>query len=150
MQKVIKLVRKFVKDKDGKEFPTLFAYKTEVGENGERAVIETPTVVTAEDGTQSTVMKARSFKIGLDKKLAAKLDAEDSYPYFLTIDNEVLTKAGQPQYFITIDKDKDTKKPRLDKNGFQHVRMYIRDVVAYEACPRTDIDFDDIEEYNGK
>ena len=150
MKKVIKLVRMFVKDKDGKEFPTFFAYKTVALEDGTLATMETPTVIKKEDGTTETIMKAHSFKVGLEKKLQAKLDADDSYPYFVTIDEEVLTKDGKPQYFITIDKDKDTKKPRLDKNGFQHVRMYIRDVVAFESCPRTDIAFDDIEEYNGK
>ena len=143
MIRTIKLCMKPVKDKQNKEFPSLFGYKVDKQEDGTFKTREYPTV--APDG--STVMKAKSFKVGLGETLAAKLTVDNNqFPYIVTYDDEVVDKDGKKVNYIKVDKDKD-KKVRLDKNGRRHAVLVIREVIEFTPCPRTDINFDDIEDF---
>jgi len=145
MERTIKLCMKKVKAKDtGREFPTFFGYKVDSDKDGNLITREYPTEVVKEDGTKETVMKAHSFKLSLSEDIEKELIKDDNFPYFVTYEDEEIGADNKPANFITWDKDKDGKF-RLDKYGKKHKVLVLRSLVDYDACPRTTIDFEDLD-----
>lgn len=148
MLRIIKLCMKEVEDKtNNRTFPSYFAYKVDMDKDGNAITREYPTTVTAEDGTTSTVMKAKSFKVGLGEVVEAQLKADKSqFPYIITYDDEDTDKDGKRINYIKVDKDKD-KNVRLDKYGKRHAVLVLREIKNFTPAPRTEINFDDIEDF---
>ena len=139
---------KEVEDKaNNRTFPSYFAYKVDKDQEGNFITREYPTTVTNEDGTTSSVMKAKSFKVGLGEVVEAQLKADKSqFPYIIVYDDEVADKDGKRANYIKVDKDKD-KNVRLDKYGKRHAVLVLREIVEFTPAPRTEIAFDDIEDF---
>lgn len=144
MKRTIKLCMKMMTAKDTKrEFPSFFGYKVAPDKDGNLATVEYPTEIVKEDGTKEVAMKARSFKIHLSEDLEKELKKDNQFPYFVEYDDEA-SVVDDNDNFITWDKDKEGKF-RLDKNGKKHKVLVLRSLLGYTACPRTTIDFEDID-----
>ena len=137
------LCKKKVTDSSGKSFYVVFGYRQTQDDKGEYHDVLSSII--DKEGQQQFV--ARSVKVALGETLRKKLDAEDKYPYRLTLDSEFKLPDGRDSYYVTINKDKDGKV-RLDNNGNQHAIVVIRDVVAYEAVPLKSLTLDDIDNIN--
>ena len=145
MKRTIKLCMKEMEAKDTKrKFPSFFGYKVDPDKDGQLVTREYPTEVIGENGEKDTVMKAHSFKISLSEELENELKKDNNFPYFVSYDDEEIGADSKPLNFITWDKDKDGKF-RLDKHGRKHKVLVIRSIVSKEPCPRTSIDFEDLD-----
>ena len=105
--------------KDGKEvkFPAFFGYhKLYDAESKTFVDVMTPGV----DKDGKPIMVAKSFRLILDDVIKANLTKDDHFPYIVAVSR------AEGDYFVTIDKDPDTKQPRLDKKGKQHHIVGIR------------------------
>lgn len=145
MERTIKLCMKMMTAQETKrEFPSFFGYKVDPDQEGTLQTREYPTEVVKEDGSKDTVMKAHSFKVSLSEDIEKELKKDNQFPYFVVYDDEVVGKDGKPLNFITWDKEKGGKY-RLDKNGRKHKVLVLRELVTYGACPRTSIDFEELD-----
>ena len=105
--------------KDGKvnKFTAFFGYR-KLFDAESKTFVDVMTPAVNEKG--ESIMVSKSFRIILDDEVKAKLVKENSFPYILAVSLE------SDDYFVTIDKDPQTKEPRLDKNGKKHKIVGIR------------------------
>ena len=139
MKSYLMLCKKKVKN-GNQEFSVTFGYRQFLNDKGEFEDVKS--VVFLDDGKTTDV--AKSVKVALAKDLAAKLDAEDKYPYRLVLDDELKLEDGRDSYYVAINKDKDGNE-RLDKNGKHHAIVVIRAVSSYEPVPPKSLSLDDID-----
>ena len=145
--KYLKVCSKPVKTVDGKVFDAFFAYRQEKNTEGVLVDVLSPTT----DKEGKPAMIAKSIRVALTGKAEKKLKAEDNFPYLLTLEDgkEPLdfTELEQPDFYVTIDKDKDGIK-RLDKNGNQHLIAIISDYRASSHVePLSSFSLDDIDNF---
>ena len=147
MLRIIKLCMLPAENKATKAtFPTYFGYKVDQDAEGNFNTREYPTVVTKEDGTTETIMKAKSFKVKPSDEIINAIKADgDNFPYLITYDDEVLDEEGKKVNYNKVDKKNG--KPRLDKYGRRHAIVVINKAVEIKACPKINISFDDIENF---
>lgn len=139
MKSYLMLCKKKVK-KGSQEFMVTFGYRQVLNDKGEFE--DKQSVVFLPDGQTKDVSK--SVKVALGEDLRKKLDAEDNYPYRLTLDDELKLADGRDSFYVTINKDKDGNE-RLDKNGKHHAIIVIRAVSGYEHVPPKSLTLDDID-----
>ena len=143
----IVLATKDVKAENGRVFPVYFAYRQEKDENGEYTDILTP--YTGEDG--SPQFKAKPIKVKLTEDFEKKLkDSKLEFPLMMRLDDTLKVNVdgkAKSSYFVTLDTERDTRKPRLDKYGRQHLILVIRDAVDIREKPRTSYSLEDVDEF---
>ena len=144
---IIALATKEVETEDGRKFTAYFAYRQEIV-NGECVDKLTPYV--KEDGTPE--FKARPIKVRISEDFAKKLEGLDmQFPLLMRLDPNMYVKNSEGKrvssFFVTVDTDKKTKQPKLDKNGKRHLILVIRDAVAIWEKPRTSYSLDDLDDF---
>lgn len=144
---VIVLATKEQESKDGGKFNVYFAYRQQLVDNEYTDVV---TPYTKEDGTLD--YKAKPIKVRLSQAFEEKLkETKLSFPLLMTLDESVRVKNEKGQYvsghFITVDTDKKTKQPRLDKYGKRHLVLVIRDAQDIKEKPRATYSFDDLDDF---
>ena len=74
-----------------------------------------------------------------------------SYPLMMELDPDLRVKNKDGKYvssfFVTVDTNKDTKQPRVDKYGKKHLVMIIRDAVNIREKPMTSYSLDDLDDF---
>lgn len=139
MKSYLMLCKKKVKN-GNQEFEVTFGYRQDFNPTTNEYEDKKSTIII--DGQPTEV--AKSIKVALGKELRAKLDAEDKYPYRLTLDDSYKLPDGRDSFYVTINKDKEGNE-RLDKNGKHHAIVVIREVVDYEVVPPKSLSLDDID-----
>ena len=107
----IKICHKEVAREDGSKFPAFFGYRKLYDEPSKTF---TDVLSPSKDDKGNPVMVAKSFRIILDDVIKAQLLKDNHFPYIVAVS----LKDGD--YFVTWDKDPETKQPRLDKSGRKH------------------------------
>lgn len=145
---VIVLAMKMQEVEGGRKFPVYFAYRQELGEDGTYHDQLTP--MTDEKG--SPIFKAKPIKVRLSEDFEKKLqDSELTFPLMMDLDSEsrIKNKDGKSvsSFFVTVDTDRETKQPRLDKYGKKHLVMIIRDAQNIREKPMTSYSLDDLDDF---
>lgn len=145
--KFLKVCSKPVKTAEGKTFDAFFAYRQEMNADG----IPTDVLTPSTDADGKAIMIAKSIRVALTGAAEKKLKLDANFPYLLTLEdgNEPLdyTELEQPDFYVTIDKDKDGN-PRLDKKGNKHLIAIISNFRAYShVAPASSLSLDDIDNF---
>lgn len=146
-KQVVVLATKVVETEDKRKFNVYFAYRQELVD-GEWKDKLTP--YTDEKGQPA--FKARPIKAHLSEDFVKKIEKMDvQFPLLVTLnpDKKVKNSDGKSvnAFFVTVDTDKTTKKPRLDKHGKQHLILVIRDADEIVNKPRTEYSLDDLDDF---
>lgn len=151
MEKIdtIVLAKKDMETKDKKStFPVYFAYRQEKGTNDEYHDVLTPMV----DSEGKPIFKARPIKVKLSQDFEKKLEGMNiMFPLLMRLDEEKRIKNRDGKvvrtFFITVDSDKETKQPRLDKYGKKHLLLVIRDAEDIREKPLSSYSLEDIDNF---
>jgi len=118
-QYYLKVCSKTLTSQDGSNFVAYFGYHKEF--NGKDFV--------------DTSKDPSSIKVVFNGDKASALKARN-FPVMVKLDNSC--------YFITIDKDPETKAPRRDKNGKSHYVLVLKDYLEVMECAPVSITLDDL------
>lgn len=151
MEKIdtIVLATKDMPTKDGKDtFPVYFAYRQEKTPSGEYQDVLTS--IQDKDGKQT--FKARPIKVKLSQDFQKKLESTNlMFPLMMRLDeNKRMTnREGKVvrTFYVTVDSDKDTKQPRLDKYGKKHLLLVIRDADDIREKPLASYSLEDLDDF---
>lgn len=145
---VIVLATKEQTTGDGKrKFNVYFAYRQELVDGAYTDVL-TP----MQDKDGSPIFKAKPIKVRLSEEFEKKLlDMNLQFPLMMTLnpDKRIKNKEGKTvsSFFVTVDTDKDTKQPRLDKYGKKHLVLILRDAEDIKEKPHTEYSLDDLDDF---
>ena len=145
----IVLARKEVSTKDNtRKFFAYFAYRQEQSPEGELQDILTPML--DKDGKQ--VFKARPIKVRLSQDFEKKLESMNlMFPLLMRLDEEkrMTNRDGKVvlTFYVTVDSDKETKQPRVDKYGKRHLLLVIRDADDIREKPLASYSLEDLDNF---
>ena len=147
MLQYLKVCSKAVKTKEGRTFDAYFGYRQQLDDDNHYVDILTP----GKDKEGKATMFAKSIRVALTGNAKKKLVTEDNFPYVLVLEDGrepiEATELEQPDFYITIDKDKD-KVVRKDKNGKEHLIAIVSDYrVATHAEPMSTLSLDDLDSF---
>ena len=129
--RIVRVMRDSKKN-PGKKFPDYFAIFMNESSNGSL----TPVKVTI-DGVE----KNRTIKCHILMDCLNKLSKEKvTFPCDVSVDDNRKEREGVADYFITVDKDTATNKPRLDKNGNIHYVLVLEDYLSATSVKSLSID----------
>jgi hypothetical protein len=129
--RIVRVMRDSKKN-PGKKFPDYFAIFMTEGSDGSL----NPVKVTI-DGVE----KNRTIKCHILAACLTKLTNEKvTFPCDVAVDDTRKEREGVADYFITIDKDTATNKPRLDKNGNIHYVLVLEDYLSAVSVKSMSID----------
>ena len=141
MKETILLMKKTCTTTDNRKFDAYYAYRTALNADNERVKLLVPT----KEGTMKAVsMKVNFVENAIDNLKQQLKDDNLTFPLYMTLDDE-FKDGDKDSYFITIDKEAKTRKPRLDKNGKKHLVLVVRGWTKLEEAPLTKFTFDDLE-----
>lgn len=130
-----KICSKTATTKDGRKFPAYFGYvKSKDLATG--AFVDAISVTTTDKDGKNTIVTPSYRAVMYGDKLK-KLAIEGSFPYMLEL--------RPSDYAIVVDKDKDTKKPKLDAKGHKHFIFILKDYANATAVQSDGISVDDLE-----
>ena len=113
----IKVCHKEVTREDCTKFPAFFGYRKLF--NAEACTfVDVMSPITDDKGQPQMVTK--SFRLILDDVIKASLLKDNHFPYILAVSKK------ENDYFVTWDKNPNTKEFKLDKNGKKHKIVGIR------------------------
>ena len=129
-----KLCSKTATTRDGHKFPAYFGYVKELDNTGN--YVDSVTIATTDDSGKNTIITP-SYRAVLYGEKLKHLAIESAFPYLLEL--------APTDYAIVVDKDKDTKKPKLDSKGRKHFIFILKDYRNCTAVPTETISVDDLE-----
>lgn len=145
----IVLARKEVPTKDNtRKFWAYFAYRQEKGGNGEYQDV----LSSVQDKEGKQVFKARPIKVRLSQDFEKKLESMNLiFPLMMRLDEtkRMTNRDGKVvrTFYVTVDSDKDTKQPRVDKYGKQHLLLVIRDADDIREKPLASYSLEDLDTF---
>lgn len=130
-----KICSKTAITKDGRKFPAYFGYvKSKEPDTG--AFVDAIVVTTTDKDGNNTILTPSYRAVMYGDKLK-KLAIEGSFPYMLEL--------RPSDYAIVVDKDKNTKKPKLDSKGHKHFIFILKDYASATPVKSDGISVDDLE-----
>ena len=129
--RIVRVMRDSKKN-PGKKFPDYFAIFMNESADGSLS----PVKINIDGVEKNRTIKCHILADCLDKLSKEKV----SFPCDISVDDNRKEREGVADYFITIDKDTATSKPRLDKNGNIHYVLVLEDYVSATSVKSMSID----------
>ena len=145
----IVLARKEMENKNNKtKFWVYFAYRQEQDKEGNFQDILTPMT----DSENKPIFKARPIKVKLSQDFEKKLESMNlMFPLMMKLDEEkrITNRDGKVvrSFYITVDSDRETKQPRVDKYGKKHLLLVIRDADDIREKPLASYSLEDLDNF---
>lgn len=126
------LLKVFSKEVKTKTYQTTYYHGNEMKLNPTTNTIEDALVVTTTNPTPHIV----TLNVRFTKEALATLQGSGvDFPVVLTLNAD--------NYFVTIDKNRDTKQAKLDKNGNRHAVIVINSFEKVEKAPFKEMSLED-------
>ena len=140
-------------DASGKnvKFMSYFGYRQNATQDADGDLLfeDVMTPITDEQGNPAMI--AKSLKVSMSDAFKLKVKTCNfNLPIIVKLDKSkrvIQNGKSVSAYFVTPDVDKETKEPRLDKNGKKHLVVVINDAEIVCEKPRSSYDLDDVETF---